>query len=229
MMLGSWRYCRGVDMPAAPGGSTACATVLEVVLALGMCAMMHHTACPPCQQPIQCIAILRQGTACPLPVAVANCTVANAWHNMLTQRLRHALQDDRGVSRDEMAIALMEVAEGRLPRDRIALKCVWEDITAWPFLAVDTPNGSSSSDSKASAASVYEELNDGEWYGWHAGAGCCCLALAATGAGHLVPTMQPSRCMWQWPFACSCSAAHAVLLASISMPACQHATMIAWH
>eukprot|EP00983_Pelagomonas_calceolata_P088467 1157209-Pelagomonas_calceolata.AAC.2 len=32
------------------------------------------------------------------------------------------IEDSRGVSRDEMAAALMDVAEGRLPKDRIALK-----------------------------------------------------------------------------------------------------------
>lgn len=31
-------------------------------------------------------------------------------------------QDERGVSRDEMSAALVEVAEGRVPKDRIALK-----------------------------------------------------------------------------------------------------------
>ena len=32
------------------------------------------------------------------------------------------VQDERGVSRDEMAAALLEVAEGRVPKDRIALQ-----------------------------------------------------------------------------------------------------------
>jgi len=35
-------------------------------------------------------------------------------------------QDERGVSRDEMAVALLDVAEGRLPRDRLALVRVYE-------------------------------------------------------------------------------------------------------
>lgn len=38
------------------------------------------------------------------------------------------LQDERGVSRDEMAAALLEVAEGRVPKDRLALKCLLEDM-----------------------------------------------------------------------------------------------------
>jgi hypothetical protein len=43
-------------------------------------------------------------------------------------------QDERGVSRDEMAAALLEVAEGRVPKDRLALKCLLEDMASWPFL-----------------------------------------------------------------------------------------------
>jgi hypothetical protein len=38
------------------------------------------------------------------------------------------VQDERGVSRDEMAAALLEVAEGRVPKDRLALKCLLEDM-----------------------------------------------------------------------------------------------------
>jgi hypothetical protein len=38
------------------------------------------------------------------------------------------IQDERGVSRDEMAAALLEVAEGRVPKDRLALKCLLEDV-----------------------------------------------------------------------------------------------------
>jgi len=43
-------------------------------------------------------------------------------------------QDDRGVSRDEMAAALEEVASGKIPRDRLALKCLYDDMAAWPYL-----------------------------------------------------------------------------------------------
>jgi hypothetical protein len=48
------------------------------------------------------------------------------------------LQDERGVSRDEMAAALLEVAEGRVPKDRLALKCLLEDmqVGGWCFLFV---------------------------------------------------------------------------------------------
>jgi hypothetical protein len=48
------------------------------------------------------------------------------------------------VSRDEMAAALLEVAEGRVPRDRLALKCLLEDMQAWPFLQEEDASSSSS-------------------------------------------------------------------------------------
>ena len=50
-----------------------------------------------------------------------------------------ALQDSSGVSRDEMAAALQEVAEGRIPADRIALRELHREMTNWPFLEADAP------------------------------------------------------------------------------------------
>lgn len=40
------------------------------------------------------------------------------------------------MSRDEMAQALIEVGEGRVPNDRIALKCLHDEMLGWPFLEV---------------------------------------------------------------------------------------------
>lgn len=48
------------------------------------------------------------------------------------------LQDSSGVSREEMAAALMEVSEGRIPGDRIALRELWREINEWP--AMDEPS-----------------------------------------------------------------------------------------
>ncbi len=42
-----------------------------------------------------------------------------------------------GVSRDEMAAALMEVVDGRLPKDRIALRELYNEILGWPWLEAD--------------------------------------------------------------------------------------------
>lgn len=40
-----------------------------------------------------------------------------------------------------MATALMEVSEGRIPSDRIALRELWREISAWP--ALDEPTSES--------------------------------------------------------------------------------------
>jgi len=54
------------------------------------------------------------------------------------QRLM-GIEDSRGVSRDEMAEALSEVAEGRIPNDRIALRELHKEIMNWPFLELEGP------------------------------------------------------------------------------------------
>jgi hypothetical protein len=59
-------------------------------------------------------------------------------------------QDERGVSRDEMAAALLDVAEGRVPKDRLALKCLIEEMLAWPFLGED--GAAAAADAKASVS-----------------------------------------------------------------------------
>lgn len=73
------------------------------------------------------------------------------------------LQDERGVSRDEMAAALLEVAEGRVPKDRIALRCLFEEISTWPFLEFNA-GGVAEKDPNAvpTAPSDYASLLAGE-------------------------------------------------------------------
>ena len=51
------------------------------------------------------------------------------------ERRKLGIEDERGVSRDEMAAALDDVAGGRIPKDRVALKCLYEEMLAWPDLA----------------------------------------------------------------------------------------------
>ena len=53
------------------------------------------------------------------------------------ERRLMGMEDSSGVSRDEMAEALAEVAEGRVPADRIALRELHREITQWPFLDVE--------------------------------------------------------------------------------------------
>lgn len=54
------------------------------------------------------------------------------------ERRQLGIEDERGVSRDEMAAALDEVAAGRVPTDRLALKCLYEDMAGWPYLSLES-------------------------------------------------------------------------------------------
>lgn len=79
------------------------------------------------------------------------------------------MESESGVSRDEMAVALMEVAEGRVPKDRIALKCLHEEITGWPFLESAKAEEQAMDDAiaakgekPAESASPYDILKDGD-------------------------------------------------------------------
>lgn len=47
------------------------------------------------------------------------------------------IEDSSGVSRDEMAAALEQVAAGQLPNDRIALRVLHAEMINWPFLDSD--------------------------------------------------------------------------------------------
>jgi len=57
------------------------------------------------------------------------------------ERRLMGMEDSSGVSRDEMADALVEVAEGRIPQDRIALRELYKEISNWPFLEEAGPSG----------------------------------------------------------------------------------------
>lgn len=48
------------------------------------------------------------------------------------------MEDSCGISREEMATALMEVSEGKIPADRIALRELSREMSAWP--ALDEPS-----------------------------------------------------------------------------------------
>lgn len=63
------------------------------------------------------------------------------------------LQDNSGVSRDEMAAALSAVAEGRVPTDRIALRELYREMINWPFLDKDAPTGDTGSEGPAGSSS----------------------------------------------------------------------------
>ena len=65
-------------------------------------------------------------------------------HGLSTCAPRHQhprppwLQDESGVSRDELAAALQEVAEGRIPKDRLALRELAREMIEWPYKDLST-------------------------------------------------------------------------------------------
>lgn len=71
------------------------------------------------------------------PCHSTSCTAAQPLHPPAHPALAARVQDSSGISRDEMAGALMEVSEGRIPTDRIALRELWKEISQWP--ALDEP------------------------------------------------------------------------------------------
>lgn len=46
--------------------------------------------------------------------------------------------DDEEVSRDDLVSALEEVHEGKIPENRVALRCLAEEMVQWPNLEVET-------------------------------------------------------------------------------------------
>ena len=59
-----------------------------------------------------------------------------------------------GVSRDDIAAALGEVAAGRVPRDRLALKELHREMTGWPFLEGEGKGGAGAPVPAAAAAAA---------------------------------------------------------------------------
>ena len=53
---------------------------------------------------------------------------------LITRGNIHVQEGDYGCSRDEMAAALVDVSEGRIPKDRIALRALYTDLKNWPFV-----------------------------------------------------------------------------------------------
>jgi hypothetical protein len=68
-----------------------------------------------------------------------------------------------------MAAALEAVAAGSVPKDRLALKCLYEDMAAWPYLTgVDTESAAAAQAAAAAtgggsgsgSSGAYAELSD---------------------------------------------------------------------
>ena len=71
-------------------------------------------------------------------------------------------QDESGASRDEVAAALVEVAAGRVPKDRIALRELFSEMTAWPFVtdADEAAAAAAAAARDGGSRSPYESVTD---------------------------------------------------------------------
>lgn len=63
------------------------------------------------------------------------------------------------VARDELAAALGEIAEGRVPKDRIALRELYKEMSGWPFLEGMAAKGPSIADLDPSLPPVANNSN----------------------------------------------------------------------
>ncbi|DBA94845.1 hypothetical protein WJX77_001914 [Trebouxia sp. C0004] len=73
-------------------------------------------------------------------MSINECKLTIAIEDPRSRERREAMgieENAGGVSRDEMAAALMEVVDGRLPKDRIALRELYNEILGWPWLEAD--------------------------------------------------------------------------------------------
>lgn len=61
-----------------------------------------------------------------------------------------------------MAAALLEVAEGRVPKDRIALQQLYREVMEWPFINEAPPADELAAEelAAASSSSPYEAITD---------------------------------------------------------------------
>ena len=68
---------------------------------------------------------------------------------------KHAVQEGEGVSRDDIAAALLEVTAGRIPLDRIALRELAQEVKTWPYLDAEDQL-----EAEKGTASNYEGITD---------------------------------------------------------------------
>jgi hypothetical protein len=106
----------------------------EPGMILGEAEVSEEDAKAYCRDIVQVMKSLRQGRD--MTVNEIKLTISIEDPRAREQRMM-GIEDSRGVSRDEMAEALTEVSEGRVPRDRIALRELRNEMVNWPFLELE--------------------------------------------------------------------------------------------
>eukprot|EP00884_Botryococcus_braunii_P016867 jgi/Botrbrau1/3864/Bobra.0183s0088.2 len=117
-----------------------------------------------CRQVVRMVKVLREKRD--MSVNEVKLTIAIEPPSEREQREYMGIENERGVSRDEMAAALLEVAAGRVPRDRIALRELYKEMSSWPFLEEGAP-----APAPDEGASPYEEITDTGSQGRRGGGG----------------------------------------------------------
>lgn len=103
---------------------------------LGASEVAEEEARAYCREIVNALKLLKQNRD--MSVNEIRLTVAIEDPRSRERRLM-GMEDNSGVSRDEMAAALTEVAEGRVPQDRIALRELYKEMLGWPFLDIEAP------------------------------------------------------------------------------------------
>ena len=98
---------------------------------------VHECLLCLCWSFVHCSVLPHAGDRASIPLRppLVACSLARSLMVLVAPPRPHCvllLQDSSGVSRDEMAAALMEVSEGRIPADRIALRELHREICSWP-------------------------------------------------------------------------------------------------
>lgn len=70
------------------------------------------------------------------------------------------------MSRDEMALALMDVSEGRIPKDRIALRELTREMNEWPFADISGDSRGPAVSAGARAVHPCSGSEEHAWYHW---------------------------------------------------------------
>lgn len=86
------------------------------------------------------------------------CRIGTLTYLLLSLFSCPAQEGDYGCSRDEMAAALVDVSEGRIPKDRIALRALYTDLRGWPFVGNEAEL-----DEEGAAANYGGITNTGFW------------------------------------------------------------------
>jgi hypothetical protein len=126
------RNSRAALPPPAPQKTAAFARTRDVATVIGADAVPDDEAKRYCRAIVDALRTLKEQRD--MSVAEVKLIVSIDDPRARERAVQLDVEDSRGVSRDEMAAALVDVTEGRVPRDRIALRCLHDEILEWPFL-----------------------------------------------------------------------------------------------